>query len=275
MKASKRARGVQWLVMIALLAVTAGVTIAQEPPPPPPDGMPMGGPVLMGGPGPMGVEAIDGKTVKGAPLTAVFVTIRETTLADGNRIHNESQSKVYRDAEGRVRREMGVNLATTATGPVKHNLVVITDPVAETRTVLNPDNKTARQTQHTEKAAGKDHKGHARGMGGPGEVTKEPLGTQTVNGFQAEGVRVTRTIPAGAMGNEKAITVVTERWYSPDLQIVVMTTHTDPMMGKVTTKLVNVSQVAPDASLFQAPSDYTMQKSKPGDPMFMPMQPRE
>jgi len=275
MKASKRARGVQWLVMIALLAVTAGVTIAQEPPPPPPDGMPMGGPVLMGGPGPMGVEAIDGKTVKGAPLTAVFVTIRETTLADGNRIHNESQSKVYRDAEGRVRREMGVNLATTATGPVKHNLVVITDPVAETRTVLNPDNKTARQTQHTVRPGGKDHEGHPRGMGGPGEVTKEQIGTQTVNGFQAEGVRVTRTIPAGAMGNEKAITVVTERWYSPDLQIVVMTTHTDPMMGKVTTKLVNVTQGAPDATLFQAPSDYTMQKSKPGDPMFMPMQPRE
>jgi len=275
MKASKRAQGIQWLVMIALFAVIAGMAIAQEPPPAPPDGMPMGGPMLMSGPGPMGGEAFDGKTVKGAPLTAVFLTIRETTLADGNRIHNESQSKVYRDGEGRVRREMGVNLATTATGPVKHNLVVITDPVAGTRTVLNPDNKTARQSQHTVRPAGKDHEGHPGGMGGPGEVTKEQLGTQTVNGYQAEGVRVTRTIPAGAMGNENPITVVTERWYSPDLQIVVQTTHTDPMMGKVTTKLVSVTQGAPDASLFQVSSDYTMQKSKPGDPMFMPMQPRQ
>ena len=275
MKASKRARGIQWSVMIALFAVIAGVAIAQEPPPPPPDGMPMGGPVLMGGPGPAGVEFIDGKTVKGSPLTAVFVTIRETTLADGNRIHNESQSKVYRDAEGRVRREMGVNLATPATGPVKHNLVVITDPVAGTRYVLNPDNKTARQSQHSVRPAGKDHEGHPGGMGGAGEVTKEQLGTKTVNGFQAEGVRVTRTIPAGAMGNEKAITVVTERWYSPDLQIVVMTTHTDPMMGTVTTKLASLTQGAPDATLFQVPSDFTMQKAKPGDPMFVPMQPRQ
>src|SRR5271157_1240799 len=274
MKASKRARGIQWFAMIALFAVIAGVAIAQEPPPPPPDGMAMGGPVLMGGPGPMGVEAIEGKTVKGSPLTAVFVTIRETTLADGNRIHNESQSKVYRDAEGRVRREMGVNLATPATGPVKHNLVVITDPVAGTRYVLNPDNKTARQTQHSVGPAGKDHEGHPGGMGGPGEVTKEQLGTKTVNGFQAEGLRVTRTIRAGAMGNEKAITVVTERWYSPDLQIVVMTTHTDPMMGTVTTKLASLTQGAPDATLFQVPSDFTMQKAKPGDPMFVPMQPR-
>jgi len=66
MKASKRAQGIQWLVMIALFAVIAGMAIAQEPPPAPPDGMPMGGPMLMSGPGPMGGEAFDGKTVKGS-----------------------------------------------------------------------------------------------------------------------------------------------------------------------------------------------------------------
>ncbi len=268
MQASKWAKGIRWILLMATVALAATVAIAQEPPPPPPhEGM------MMGGPGPMGIEAVDGKTVKGSPLTAVFVTIRETTLADGNRIHNESQSRVYRDAEGRVRREMGVDLATPATGPVKHNLVVITDPVAGTRSVLNPDNKIARQTMHSVRPGGMNHQGHQGGMESSGEVTKEQLGTKAVNGFQAEGVRVTRTIPAGTMGNEKAITVVTERWYSPDLQIVVLTTHTDPMMGTVTTKLLNMTQGAPDASLFQVPSDYAVQKAKPGDPMYLPMPP--
>ena len=84
---------------------------------------------------------------------------------------------------------------------------------------------------------------------------------------------MTRTIPAGEMGNEKPISVVTERWYSPELQIAVMTVHTDPMMGTVTTKLANVTQGAPDASLFQVPSDYTVQTGKRGDPMFVPMKP--
>ena len=84
---------------------------------------------------------------------------------------------------------------------------------------------------------------------------------------------MTRTIPAGDMGNEKDITVSTDRWYSPDLQIAVMTVHTDPMMGTVTTKLVNVTQGAPDASLFQVPSDYTVRAAKPGDPMYVPMKP--
>ncbi len=72
--------------------------------------------------------------MKGVPLSGEVVTVRDTTLADGNKIHNESQSKVYRDAEGRMRRELGVNLAMPSTGKIKHNLIVITDPVAGTAT---------------------------------------------------------------------------------------------------------------------------------------------
>ena len=113
-------------------------------------------------------------------------------------------------------------------------------------------------------------------MGGPADsaaANKEQLGTKAVNGFQAEGVRVTRTIPAGAIGNDKPIAVITERWYSSDLQITVLTTHTDPMMGSVTTKLVNVTRGDPDASLFQVPADYKIEVGKPNDMMYMPMKP--
>jgi len=264
------------MMLMATVALAATMAVAQDPPPPPThEGMPMGGPVMMGGPGAMGGEFGESTTIKGVPLTAVLVTVRETTLVDGNRIHNETQSKVYRDADGRVRREMGVDLATPMAGTAKHKLIVITDPVAGTRYFLNPENKTAREApMRGPKHSAEDREAHSHDMGGPGDVTKEQLGTKPVNGFQAEGVRVTRTIAAGAMGNEKAITVVTERWYSPDLQIVVLTTHTDPMMGTVTTKLVGVTQGAPDAALFQVPSDFTTQKARPGDPMFMPMQPR-
>lgn len=260
-----------WLLALATMALLAGVAVAQAPPPPPP--APNAG-MGLGGPGPMGGEFAEGKTVKGVPLSAVLVTVRETTLVDGNKIHNESQSKVYRDAEGRVRREMGVDLANPMAGAVKHNLIVITDPVAGTRYMLNPDNKTARQApMHGPRHAGQDQNARQRPMDGPGDVAKEPLGTKMVNGVQAEGVRVTRTIPAATMGNEKPITVVTERWYSSDLQMVVMTTHTDPMMGTVTTKLVSVIQGAPDASLFQVPSGYAIQAGNPGDPMYVPMKP--
>src|SRR5690349_9030035 len=43
--------------------------------------------------------------VKNAPYSAVEVTESTQLLADGNRIHRDVQVPVYRDSEGRVRRE--------------------------------------------------------------------------------------------------------------------------------------------------------------------------
>ena len=103
-----------------------------------------------------------------------------------------------------------------------------------------------------------------------GNVNREQLGSKTVNGLQAEGTRVTRTIPAGQIGNEKPIEVVTERWYSTDLQLPLTTVHNDPMMGTVTTNLTNISHAAPDPSLFQVPSDYKTETGQPGDALYMP-----
>jgi hypothetical protein len=266
------------LVALALLMTAVGYAQSPPAPPPPHDGLFIGGPGGAGGM--MGSEFGDGKTVTGAPLTAVVVVTRDTTLADGNRIHNESQVKVYRDSQGRIRRELGVDLVTPATGNVKRNLVLIMDPVAAKRYVLNPDNKTAREMpMHGPRQHGSDGGPDAATKSGPrgpaqaGELTKEDLGTKTVNGLPAEGVRVTRTIAAGSIGNDKPIDVVTERWYSTDLQIAVMTIHSDPMMGTVTTKLTNVTRGDPDASLFQVPSDYTIESGKPNEPMYMPMKP--
>src|SRR5215469_13866856 len=249
MNATKsRIWSVSLIVTIGVLLVSAAAaqSPAEAPPPSPPpshDGFFVSG---WPGGGMMGGEFGEGKTVTGAPLTADLTITRDTTLADGNTIHTDSQVKVYRDSQGRTRREMGVDLVTPATGNVKRNMVTINDPVAGQRYVLNPDNKTARQMPVR---GPKGHGPNGHGPNGPaaegsrfgapggGSVTKEDLGTKTINGMQAEGVRVTRTIEAGAIGNGQPINVVTERWYSPDLQMVVMTVHTDPMMGTVTTKL--------------------------------------
>ena len=50
----------------------------------------------------------------------------------------------------------------------------------------------------------------------------EDLGTQVIQGISVQGKRVTRAIPAGREGNENEIDIVTETWYSADLQVVVM-----------------------------------------------------
>jgi hypothetical protein len=84
---------------------------------------------------------------------------------------------------------------------------------------------------------------------------------------------MTRTIPAGEIGNTNPIEVVTERWYSSDLQLPLLMSHGDPMMGSMTVKLVNITRAEPDASLFQVPADYKLVTGKPGEPLYMPMKP--
>jgi len=104
-------------------------------------------------------------------------------------------------------------------------------------------------------------------------VASESLGTKTILGLPATGTRVTRTIPAGQIGNTKAISVVTERWVSIDLQIPLSTTHTDPMMGNMTTTVTSVTRGEPDATLFQVPSDYKIEAGKHGDMLYMTAKP--
>jgi hypothetical protein len=89
---------------------------------------------------------------------------------------------------------------------------------------------------------------------------KASLGKQLIEGVEAEGTRTTITIPAGEIGNERAIEIVSERWYSSELQTVVMTRHSDPRFGETTYKLTNISRTEPDHSLFELPSGYTLKE---------------
>lgn len=267
------------LLLIALMAsMRADLAAQSDGPPPPPHGMMMHSPMR----DMMHSDIGEGKQVKGAPMTAELVVTRDTTLANGTHIHNVTQTKIYRDAEGRTRREIGVELNTPATGSVKRTMIVLVDPVSGNRYMLNPENKTARQMPIRHR----DLNGHGPGgsgpgesaapagkFGEPGEVKNEQLGMKTINGLQAEGTRVTRTIPAGQIGNDKAIEVITERWVSVELQVPLLVTHSDPMMGEVTSTLTNITRSEPDAALFVVPSDYKIEAGHSGEPFFAPVKP--
>lgn len=90
------------------------------------------------------------------------------------------------------------------------------------------------------------------------QASTEDLGTQTIEGLLVTGVRTTRTIPAGEIGNDKPINVVTEVWTSPDLKTIVYSKRSDPRIGEQTFRLTNVVRGEPDASLFTVPADFKM-----------------
>ena len=84
------------------------------------------------------------------------------------------------------------------------------------------------------------------------------LGKRDFDGVSADGTRTAWTIPAGRIGNEKPIEIVSERWYAPDLMLVVQTRYFDPRSGESVYKLTQLKRGETDAALFKLPSDYTV-----------------
>lgn len=265
--------------------------------------------------------AFDGKPIKGSPYSAEAITETTQVLGDGNRIVNRSTASLYRDNEGRTRREQTLkSIGGVAAGAQPLQTIMISDPVAGVSYSLDPGTRTARKSsmgsftfQRATAAPGGSANGTGAatfvynssgsetgvarsGGGGGGIVTvlpgaaapsvswsaqsdggggyqittrdgrsenqnKEDLGTQTIEGVQATGTRVTFTIPVGQIGNERPIEIVDERWFSKDLQAFVMTRHSDPRSGETVYRLTDINRTEPDHSLFEVPADYQMKES--------------
>src|ERR1700687_633579 len=258
------------------LLLSAGTFRAQEPPPPP-----RGGPA-----GPfaermelMGFEGLNpGKIVKGAPFSATASSETKQTLQDGSNIVRTTSSTLYRDSQGRSRREVTLSgFGPLQTSGKASTMITIGDPVAGVHYMLDPVQKVAHKmtpkgarggawANGNQQAFEQKMQKHMAKEESSGELQKESLGTQSINGVNAEGTRITRTIPAGQIGNDKPIQIVFERWYSPDLQIVVKSTRIDPRFGTTTYTLTNVQRAEPAATLFTVPPDDTVKEGGPGGP---------
>ncbi len=212
----------------------------------------------------LGIEAsFQSKVVAGAPYSAQAVTERTQVLANGNKIDQKTTANVYRDGQGRTRREMTMGAMGPWAAPRNASpMIVINDPVAGIGYMLNPSKQSA--VKHALAAP----KGPRRNVQNREErlqrlnanVTTEALGKQMIEGVEGEGTRTTYTIPAGQIGNAEPMQIVSEKWYSPALQVMVKEIRTDPRSGTTTYQLTNINQAEPDPSLFQVPSNYTTQE---------------
>ena len=214
-----------------------------------------------GGPGGRGPGMRENRPVTGAPYAAVRVSSSQQTLADGTVINREEQTQIYRDGQGRTRTE-GTAVAR----------ITITDPVAGVRRELDVPNKTSYETpmpRRANPAANRAPRANPPARPTPPSdpnLKEESLGTQFMNGVNATGKRITRTILAGTIGNSQTIQTVEERWVSEDLKgpVVVMRKFTDPRSGTRTETLNVTSRAEPDPSLFQAPVGFSVKTRQPG-----------
>ena len=215
------------------------------------------------------------QTVKGAPYAADTTSESVQTLADGNRIVHKNSSSFARDSDGRTRREISVEVAGKP--EESHKVIFIDDPVAGFHYVLNTRTKSA--TKLPLPKQGEVRFGGPMGPpmpGGPMAVAgvrvarpdgpapaTEELGKQVMEGVEVTGKRVTVTIPAGALGNERALVSKTETWYSEALKVPVLVKRSDPRMGETTSRTTSIRQVEQPRYLFEIPSDYKVEESRP------------
>ena len=251
---------------------------------------------------PVRMAAVESRVTTGRPYSAEATTEFTQVLGDGNRIARKTTVRIYRDAEGRTRREQ-----LEADGTVKS--ISIYDPVAHVSFVLDPATRTAykspvrivyptpvmaekigaeRETsarlagkivvtpmETPEQAAAEGMRkrqveivAHATGAGalqpamrGAHGAKTDTLGQKLIDGVPADGSRTTTVIPAGSIGNQQEITVVAEQWFSPDLEILLMTRHSDPRSGETSYRLSNIVRAEPPAGTFDVPAEYTIKES--------------
>lgn len=255
------------------------------------------------------------KAIKGAPYSAETVVESSQTLADGNRISRKTTGSVYRDGEGRSRREEDVTLTSmTPNGPIPglRKTISIVDPIAGFSYSLDPEKKIAwktpvgganaimgkleasmaevqrkielekmmaaadeskkakvadeqkaRSAEPTARSGGAGGGGGRASFGGRGYAiaSDAPLEHKTIEGVAVEGRKTTTVIPAGQVGNEQPITITSEEWRSPDLNLLVLTKHSDPRSGESSYRLINIVRAEPDTSLFIVPADYTVRET--------------
>jgi hypothetical protein len=93
-------------------------------------------------------------------------------------------------------------------------------------------------------------------LAAPNPVRTENLGEERILGFRVHGTRIVTTLPAGEIGNDRPIDIVSEQWYSPDLELVMRNMHRDPWAGEFTTTVTKISRGEQPAWRFQIPAQY-------------------
>jgi hypothetical protein len=268
--------------------------------------------------------AVESRVTRGAPYSAEAVTESIQMLGDGNRIVQRNVVRIFRDSEGRTRREQLGQDGEVVT-------INISDPVAESMYVLNPRTREAHRngvimaspsgavttgstvpfsdgvvtatkspdggvsvearSGETGRVGGSGVGAGPRGGGGGGaapgapsvdgaplaaggrggararvggpapNASREELGEQVIEGVIANGTRSTVVYEVGAIGNEQPMKIVTEQWFSPHLQVLVMTRHSDPRRGETIYRLTSIALSEPVKTLFEVPADYTLKDS--------------
>jgi hypothetical protein len=204
----------------------------------------------------------------GCPFSAAIERQSTQTLGDGTHIEIKFKAAVYRDSLGRVRYETYAPTSPDKDFSEAPNMIHIYDPVAGYWYILTPQSAAASRKrlddQATNSTRGATQPQVSPSLASASPQTPEPepvvekLESQALEGLLVTGRRITRTIPTGAEGNDRVLTIVTETWESSVMGVTLLQKNSDPRSGDTVRRMTNLKQAEPDAALFQVPADYTI-----------------
>jgi hypothetical protein len=202
------------------------------------------------------MRGFGGKTVTGKPFQATFTITRTETLPD-NSITNTITGLLARSTDGSTCRDVKLPaIGPLAASGESFEFISIRNVSQMMEYIENVSKKTYQSFamhQHTPPAANPDGNGRGPlGSGSANEIVSDTQSTYTDpvthTVYKVDDKKVTRTIPAGQIGNQFDIVTTTERLYSADLELVLQLTRSDPRFGNSTYQLSNIGQPTP--SLF-------------------------
>jgi hypothetical protein len=217
--------------------------------------------------------------VVGAPFSGVGKTTTVTKLLDGNRIVHAHSTRYFRDNQGRTRVEhMFLGRDAGAAGVDLPMMASIYDPVRRETYMLHGQVKRATvfpvtTNEPVVKAPvpappvstqfSMMNGSFGWGPSDPASVKTVDLGEKTIGDIRVVGARMQHTIPANSIGNERAITVTAEQWFSPDLGVVIESSQRSPTGMESMYQLEQIVRGEQDRELFTVPADYV--REEPGE----------
>jgi len=205
-----------------------------------------------------GVEVLP---LPGMPFTGRGHTTFTRTAEGGVSLTSYLEANVGRDTQGRVYRERH-HFGPDGIDPQKtiYESYVL-DPIAQTRTVCVYATRRCAITSYrpqlsfTLLPAGSYDKGQRL-------LTRDDLGSQTMEGLRVLGTLETTTYAPGVIGNSQAIASSREFWYAPDLKTNLAITRKDPREGTSVVHLTIYSRSEPDPAIFAIPPGFTVQDDR-------------
>jgi hypothetical protein len=207
------------------------------------------------------VAGIEVLPYQGKPFTGKDSITWTRQLADGSLVTIHLYANVARDSQGHIYRERRSFVPAGSDQEPRLTETILFDAAAHTRTTCTVATRQCEITDYHPQASFTPQS-VGPFANGTRYLTREDLGTKTIDDLNVVGTLEKITINPGVVGNDRPLTTTREFWYSPDLETNLAVTRDDPREGKQVIQLTELSRSEPDPAIFQTPAGYTVQDAR-------------